>query len=63
MDGDDSKPDETESDWRKLDIPPTQFLELLRSSSEMKNCEHSSPAHSCTILSQVLSLMSQLKAL
>ncbi|KAG6740116.1 hypothetical protein POTOM_057753 [Populus tomentosa] len=37
VDGDDSKPDETESDRRKLDIPPTQFLELLQSSSEMKN--------------------------
>ncbi|KAL9339861.1 hypothetical protein Peur_068876 [Populus x canadensis] len=36
VDGDDSKPDETESDRRKLDIPPTQFLELLQS-SEMKN--------------------------
>ncbi|KAL3567147.1 hypothetical protein D5086_032562 [Populus alba] len=63
VDGDDSKPDETESDRRKLDIPPPQFLKLLQSSSEMKNCEHSSPPHSCTILSQVLSLMSQLKAL
>ncbi|KAL3567164.1 hypothetical protein D5086_032579 [Populus alba] len=37
VDGDDSRPDETESDRRKLDIPPTQFLELLQSSSEMKN--------------------------
>ncbi|KAJ6857716.1 LOW QUALITY PROTEIN: U3 small nucleolar RNA-associated protein 21 [Populus alba x Populus x berolinensis] len=37
VDGDDSKPDETESDRRKLDIPPTQFLKLLQSSSEMKN--------------------------
>ncbi|KAJ6863703.1 hypothetical protein NC652_040298 [Populus alba x Populus x berolinensis] len=37
VDGDDSKPDETESDRRKLDIPPPQFLKLLQSSSEMKN--------------------------
>ncbi|KAJ6699672.1 WD REPEAT-CONTAINING PROTEIN 36 [Salix purpurea] len=37
VDGEDIKPDKAESDKRKLDIPATQFLELLQSSSETKN--------------------------
>nr|XP_034920585.1 U3 small nucleolar RNA-associated protein 21 homolog [Populus alba] len=37
VDGEDSKPDKAESDKRKLGIPANQFLELLQSSSEMKN--------------------------
>ncbi|KAG6769424.1 hypothetical protein POTOM_025059 [Populus tomentosa] len=37
VDGEDTKPDKAESDKRKLGIPVNQFLELLQSSSEMKN--------------------------
>ncbi|XP_011019954.1 PREDICTED: U3 small nucleolar RNA-associated protein 21 homolog [Populus euphratica] len=37
VDGEDTKPDKAESDERKVGIPVTQFLELLQSSSEMKN--------------------------
>ncbi|KAF9679869.1 hypothetical protein SADUNF_Sadunf06G0060400 [Salix dunnii] len=37
VDGEDIKPDKAEGDKRKLDIPATQFLELLQSASETKN--------------------------
>jgi U3 small nucleolar RNA-associated protein 21 len=62
VDGEDTKPDKAESDKRKLGIPETQFLGLLQSSSEMKNCEHFSP---CTVLLyyHLFLLMCQLKAL
>lgn len=37
----DTKIDEMENNGRKLDLPPSKFVQLLQSSAEMKNCESS----------------------